>query len=537
MFSITKPNQHKLEYFTFFNDKDLYFKLIRTWLKKSRKYGTQEIISDKGKRSYKINEPIIIEEDSFDFRSKYGLTYRKEGDEYKRNFEYEIKIRSRDNMKSYYLCFKPEISDFYYGKHATKGDHNPYKPKKNKEGVEVNYVSVNVTYDEGQELFKKLMEKLGLGKYWTNQKKDMGKIKQCEFYLRYNHDKEGYVGETLHNVDRVIGLSDFCQKKTTLDKEEGKYLLYSIRSNSFDELGFENHKKEWKFAIKTYRAREWQKFNENEPLHNPKLEIYLDDEKKGRKYPDLNDFEELKNEMRQIAGNICLWSKINNEDFIEDSYFSPSNAERFEVIEKTEYLEKLNKLYERIKPEIRKEILELASKRDYLKCLCIYENVTYKTLMKFTKLSEIWIKKITYNLEEKGIIQTYRGSNIAHNTSYKDKKTGKVRNFGSPTYIVFKNKFICESTKSIVSVLDHDIDGNEFEEEREKRKEDRKERREKRKYWRKTFSKELIHKKVIKHLVEKEYLEKCNGGLYELTNFTFEGEIPEKYESLMEEYG
>lgn len=463
---------------------DLYFSLIHSWMK------------NKG--------VIFLDSDSFDFNSKDGMTYRKEEDNYKRNFEYTIKLRSRDNLRKFYISFKPDISKFFYGRSAKYGDYKPYKPKKG-EGVEVEVNGTYYSFEETQELLRKLMIHLGVGKYWEYQNKDKGKIRQCEYYLRYAENKEQEIANKIHEMDKVIGLSDYEETKITRTKEESAYLLYSLRSNRFDELGFSNNKGKWRFAIKTYRVREWQKFDYKDPLHNPKLEIYMDEEKRGKEYPDLKDFYKLKEEMYQIIGNICIWSKISNEDFISDSYFNSENISQYEIKEKKNMIEKLNKLYQSIKPEIRKEASKLDSVRDYLKCLSIYENITYETLKKFTGLGVDWVKKLTYKLEEKNIIKTYRGTNTAHSK------------FASPTYIIFQNKIIAEVTKAIVDVMDFSFDNKDFEEEREKRKEERTEKRERRK--KHVFSRKELTESELKILVENKIIEYRNGGVYELLNY------------------
>ena len=184
---------------------------------------------------------------------------------------------------------------------------------------------------------------------------------------------------------------------------------------------------------------------------------------------------------------------MKDKHIIGDNYFDPEKTIEFDFIKKTNLKDKLRELVQCIKPEIRKEVTQSNSVRDYLNHLIINDQVTYKSLEKSTGLGYDWIRKLTDKLEEKDIIQRIKSSiNI----------------------IMFKNKFVADITKAIVSMLDFTFDN---EPDREKRKIERKERRERRK--KHIFNVWELKEKAITWLVENKHLPYRNGGDYEVRNY------------------
>jgi hypothetical protein len=483
---IKKPIQHKLHYYTFFKSPDIYYKLIYLW----NKYGYRE---------------FKIDDKNYTFNSKLGNVYRKtDGETLKQNFEYVIKDERKGDIKTSYVKFMPRI------KNTFQKDGKKFKLLKG-EGVEIEIITVYHSMKESQELLNKIFKKLGLEKYWKYQDKTIGSVRQNEHYIRYDAKKEQMVANTLGDIQELIRNSGDGETKITINKEEGKYNLLSLRSECFDDLGFNNNNKKWVFAIKTYRAREWRQFEEHNPLHHPKFEIYLDeDKKKGkRKYPNLADYEKLTSEMYNIIGNIFSWSQVNNNDLISDLYFDSDDEEDIEINTKENVLEKLKERYKRIFPEIRKEVNRLPSKRDYLNCLINYGEVTYKTLTEWTNLSKDWIKRITYSLEEEGIIHVTKGNNVCHGF------------FGSPVFIRFATEKMKNITKAIVRDIDVQLEENK--EKIEERKTKRGIRREK---YNTTMRKKTISKRILSE-IEKQKLfdikiiKELNDDFYSLEQFKY----------------
>jgi len=490
---IIQPQQHKLHYYTFFDEPELYYSLIYEWLKQSNKYGNEIVEDKKGRKHNQIKQPIFIGDDSFNFRCKYGMTYRKEGDDYKRNFEYEVKLRSRDNMKSFYISFKPEISKFYHGKNEEYGDYNQYKPKKNKEGVEVQLISVNLSFEEGQELLKKIMGNLGVGKYWENQRFDIGILRQCEFYIRYHSKYERKIGMIIDDMNKVIGLCGNDYTKVTRDQENYKYTLYSLRSNRFNDLGFNTNNGKWRFAVKTYRALEHQKFKENEPLSHPKLEIYLDEEKK-KGYPDLKDFFEIRNTIYQIVANIIKWAKIEDDGYIIDAYFDNEKFTEIEFIEAKEMYEKLKEFYDSLMPQVKGLCYSNLTFIHYLRELSINGQLDYESLSNNLGFGTDWIRKLTYKMESMKIITRIRSTN---------------------TIVQFHSYKVMEIVKSIIKMIDFEKELSEeyYEEIKEERIERRKQRK---KHIFNTFE---VPRERVNILLENKFIPYINGGLYEIRNY------------------
>lgn len=479
---IISPIQHKLHYYSFIDNVELYYKLISIYKKDIRE--------------------IIIDEEKYIFSSKKGMTNRKgENDKYYSNFEYSIKLEPKgksklENLRKLYIIFKPELENSFYGKHKKYGDYKPYTNKKGL-GVELEINTTYFEYEETQEKLKEIMEHLNISKFLPYQNKDKGLIRQCEFHIRYDEKKEMDVANTLNDLDRVIGLSTDEYTKITRTKVGNKFKLYSIRSNKFDELGFYNNDSEWRFGVKTYRLKEDSGLNKYHSIRHPKLEIYMDEKKKEEylklSYPKLNDFYTLKNSILDILTHIRYWSNLEDEELIGDNFFNPETKIEFDFIEKTNLKDKLNELVTTVKPEIRKEASKLDSVRDYLNHLIKNGQCTYESLQENTKLGYDWIRRLTDRLEEKEIIQRIKSSvNI----------------------IMFKNKFTEDVTKAIIQVMNKT---NDDEGDMEKRKEERKEKRERRK--KHIFNKFEISEKALDWLVENKEIPYRNGGLYELVNY------------------
>lgn len=490
------PVQHKLHYYSFIDNVQLYYSIIDKWIKQEKEYGKEKIKSKDGKISFRIKKPLIINGENYYFGSKYGLTYRKDENDYKRNFDYSFKLESKDKLKKLYILLKPELENSFYGKHKTYGDYKPYTNKKDL-GVELEINTTYFEFEDTQKILKQIFEYFNISKFFSYQNKDKGLIRQCEFHIRYEDKKEKDVANTLNDLDRVIGLSTDEYTKITRTKEGNKYKLYSLRSNKFDELGFFNNNSKWRFAVKTYRLKEDSGLTKYHSIRHPKLEIFMDEQKKDEylklSYPRLNDFYKLKNSMYDILAHIIYWSNLEDSQLVGDNYFDPEKEIEFEFIEKTNLKEKLKQLVECVKPEIRKEVSKLDSVRDYLNHLVKEGQATYKSLQEYTGFGYDWIRRLTDKLEEKEIIQRIKSdSNI----------------------IIFKNKYTSDITKAILQVINFTYDEDN---ENEKRKEERKEKRERRK--KHIFDKFEISEKALNWLVENKEIPYRNGGLYELVNY------------------
>jgi DNA-binding Lrp family transcriptional regulator len=471
------PVQHKLHYFTFIDNVELYYKLISI---------------------YKSNDTeFFLDDEKYILSSKKGITNRKgEDNKYYTNFEYTIQMKSRDKLKKLYIVFKPELENSYYGLSKKYGDYQPYNNRKGY-GVEV---EINTTYfelEDTQIVLKQIFEHFKISKFWHYQNKDKGIIRQCEYHIRYIEKKEQEVANVLKKIDSIVGLPIDEFSKVTRIKESNKYKLYSIRSNKFDELGFYNNNSQWRFGIKTYRVKDDTGLSEYDSIRNPKLEIYMDEQKKEEylklSYPRLEDFNKLKYSMFDILTHIIKWSNIEHDHFVSDNYFDSEKEIDFEFIEKSQMEYKLKQLVECVKPGIRKEASKLDSVRDYLNHLIINGQATYESLIESTGLGYDWIRKLTDKLEEKEIITRIK-SNV--------------------NMIVFKNKYVEDVTRAIVKVMDfaYDEDG-----ERDKRKEDRIESRNRRK--RHVYDRWELNEKVINMLIEEKVIPKRNGGMYEVVNY------------------
>lgn len=511
---LIQPHQHKLNYFTFFDDPKLFYSVISAWLHYSKKYGTEIVEDEKGKKHTQIKQPIFVGDDSFNFRCKKGMTWRKmEDGSFKRNFEYEIKLRSRDNMRSYYISFSPEISKYHYGLSDKYGDYQQYKLKKRLEGVNVQINTVNYSYEVGQEILKEIMKILEIDNYWDNQRLDMGVIKQCEFYIRYNSKYENKIGSIIEDMNKVIGLCGNDYSKITRDRKDFKYMLFSFRSNRFDELGFNNNEGNWSFAVKTYRALEYHKFQDNEPLAHPKLEVFLDEQKRGD-YPDLIDFFEMKNTMYQIIANIITWAKIKDDSYIIDSYFDNEKFIEIDFIEAKAMYEKLKKFYESLMPEVKTVCYSSNSFFDYLRLLSVNGQMDYNSISKKTGFGKDWIRKLTYKMESLKIIKRIRSVN---------------------SIIQFHSNRVMEIVKSIIKMIEFekDLSFDDMEERKEKRIKSRKNRKIKLTILEQNF----IKKSGIRLLAKIGIVNKVNGGLYRLQNVDFLKEKPQNYKQLVRDYG
>lgn len=487
--SITKPIGHKKHYYTFFTNTDIYYKLIHLW-------------SKKGPHEFFINDKKYV------FSSKKGNVYRKnENGELKQCFEYIItNYRDEDNPdpKKCYFKFMPRLKDTF------QKDGNKFKLMKG-EGAELEIITVYYSMIESQNLLYEIFKQFGIKEYWNYQDQSKGSIRQNEHYIRYDADKEKLIANTLKDMQELISNGSDGETKITINKEENKYKLFSFRSECFNELGFNNNNKQWVFAIKTYRAKEWRKFNELDPLYHPKLEIYMDEDKKEgkRKYPKLSDYQKLTEEMYNIIGNILLWSGVNREDLISDMYFDSEDINNIVFQEKENVLDKIKKRYERMAPEIRKEVIKLPSQRDYISCLLKYDEVTYQTLTKWTNLGPDRIKQITYDLKDVGLIKTYKGNNVSHGF------------FGAPINITFSNEKMKNITKAILRSIEVDLEENyqSFKERKIKRAI----RREK---FNITMKKKIFLKKVLNNfekqiLFDSNIINEINNNFISLTEYNY----------------
>lgn len=481
----------------------------------SKKYHT-DIVEDKNGKSHTvINQPFFIGDDVFDFRCKKGMTWRKTEDgTFKRNFEYEIKLRSRDNMRNFYISFSPEISKFHYGLSKKYGDYQPYKLKKRCEGVNVQVNTVNYSYESGQEILKEIFRLLSVDKFWDNQRMDMGIIKQCEYYIRYNNKYERKIGQIIQDMQQVIGFTGTHQTKVTCDVRNFKYFLYSLRSSRFSELGFNTNEDKWNFAIKTYRAKEYRKFQEGQPLFYPKLEIYFDEEKKDG-YPELKDFYKIQNTMYQIMANIIKWAKIKDEDgYIIDSYFDNEKFIDIEFIESKEVYEKLKNYYSSMMPEIKTDCYKSFGMYDYYNCVLDKGNPSYDDLCLSTGFSKEWIRKISKKLEAEKLIKRIRSVK---------------------TFVQFHSNKIMEISKAIIKSFEFEMNLND--DSRKERKEKRVRSRKSRKIKPTILEQGYIKKSGVRLLAKIGIVNKVNGGLYRLQNIDFLKEKPENYKQLVRDYG
>lgn len=475
---IIEPITHKLHYYTHFDSVDLYYSLINAW-----------------KDDNQIFKKFSLEGDNFIFSSKGGMSYRQIGEEqYRRNFEYTIKLESDDKIKKFYIAFKPELPNTFYGESKKFGDYQPYKLKKG-EGVEVEVNGTYYSLEDSQELLKKIMNYLGLKKYWQYQNKDKARIRQMEFYLRYHEHKEKAIGQKLNDINEVVGLSSDEYTKITRKKENWAYSLFSIRTDRWHDLGFNNKGGNWRIGIKTYRTREWQSFGDTSALRHPKLEVYLDEEK-VKEYPSLSDYEKLKQTMYDIIGNVAIWGNLDYNDFIEDNYFKPMTSNILNVKEKSNMIKKLRELNKCICGGIRKEISKSDSIRDYLNCLIKNEFASYNDIMKATHLKYDWVKQLTYKLEQKNIIKVIRSTE---------------------NIIGFKSIQISKIIKAIVETI-NEFDTNP-EKESSQRKSERRERQDKPK--KKIHLKKELNDSEIKALISVGVINERNGGIYQLINFEY----------------
>lgn len=533
MLRMVKPQPHLIDYYTFFDNTKLFYSLIKTWINKSYKEGVETVIDEKGKESTRIKKPLIIGDDTFYLRSKKGMTWRKlENGTFKRNFEYEIKMQSRDKMKSFYISFSPEISNYHYGPNKTYGDYQPYKLKKKCEGVDCHVIHVNIDYDVGQNILKLIMKSLELDNFWNNQREDMGKIKQYENYIRYNEKYERKIAMILEDMTKVIGFCGSGLTKFYRDMEDYNYDLIYLKSNRFGELGFYTDQDKWRFAIKTYRSREYRQFETEQPLRHPKLEIFLDDEKKGRTYPDLKDIKKLQQTINQIFANIIKWAKIDDKDsYIRDSYFDNNKFIEIEYIEAKQLYDQLKKFYVSLMPEVKTDCYKNLGIYDYFNCILVNGNVNYEQLCLSTGFSLDWIRKITYRLESMKIVRRIRST---------------------LSLIQFHSNKIMEIVKGILNAFKFEMNMNE--KSRKLRKNKRIKSRENRKDLKTKIKDKLTRKNKLKlepTILEEQFVKKSgvrlwskiglvkkvNGGLYRLQNIDYLDKKPENYEKLLRDYG
>ncbi len=501
---LISPVTHKLEYYSFFKCTDIYYTTISNW--KFKKDGFK------------------IKDNSFDFISKKGMTYRLENGEYKPNFEYMIELIYNENdayvgskkekgkLKSLHITIKPELENSYYGLSKDYGDHKPYTLKKGI-GTQIKVTSVYFSFNETQKILYQIFKKFNMDLYWKKQDFDKGTLIQHELHQRYNEKKENNVAKTLNHILLFCGVSDDQYTKLNLNKTESKYKMFSIKTDRWNDMGFKDNDNKYRFALKTYRTRKFDTFNKLNILRHPKLEIYLDEENiKRKEYPKLSDIDLVKDVQHQILGNISIMAKLKDEDFISDLYFDAEKYYHKEIEDKTKVLKKL-KQETKMNMHIVKRLSSGAdSIRDYLGCLLDHTQASYESLKQYTGFEIDWIKQITYALKETKIIKVLRSS------------------FNQ---VEFYNNNLAEYSRmhlESINMIEKDHEANRI-----LRKENRiKSRNRVRK---KVLSRQFLPKLAIIELVTKGFVEKSNGGFYELINFVYPDEKPENYQDFAVEYG
>jgi len=415
---LSSPKQHKLHYYTHFDDVDLYYNLINIF--KSPKPEWKKHY-DKRKKEYNGWE-FFVDDIKYVFKSKKGLVCRKNGKgNLLQNFEYTIQIHEEDKgLQKFYGVFSPRIKNTYYK------DGNPFKLPHD-EGVQIELDTTYYDMIEGQLHLKKLMDEIGVGKFFKSLNIKKGTIRQCEFYIRYDEKFEKRVAQVLKNIDELISFTTDEYSKVTRIKAQNQIKLFSLRSNRFDELGFFNNEQKWRYGLKTYRLKNDTNIQEGISIKNPKLEIYMDEKKKDDflklEYPELSDYSKLKETMFQIIGNIMLWASIKNNDLIGDNFFDPESKDKFQVREKKHAFQKLRNFYEGLAPEIKAEARE-DNIRDFLRALVVNECMTYQQLMDSTAFGYDWVRKLTKRMEKLGIIKKIRSAKSF--ILFVNKKTAKV---------------------------------------------------------------------------------------------------------------
>lgn len=414
------PVQHKLHFHKFIENKDLYYQMIKRYINCEDK----PHLEDGKKNGYEF----FIGEDKYVFKSKKGISNRKNGKGLLRqNFEYTFKLEypeglsKPEKLEKAYILFKPYSKDFYYK------DGKPLKlPYGEGVGIEI-----NTTYKEMKDvdiLVRKILEYLKLDEFLEYENNESGVIRQCEYYVRVDEEYETRIANVLKKIEEMVSLSTDEYNKVTRNRKGTKYNLYSIRSNQFQELGFFNNDTKWRYGLKLYRLKDDSKLEENDPTRHPKVEIYLDEKKNDDflklEYPRLDDFSKLKETMFQILGNILLWASVLEDGLIQDKFYDPKNDDKFLVIPKKNAFQKLKNFYERITPDIRKEVTQLESKRDYLRALVHDEQINYKKLMEQTGLGYERVRKMTSELQDAGILKRIKTSRSI--MMFKNRKTYKI---------------------------------------------------------------------------------------------------------------
>ena len=321
------PVQHKLHFHKFIENKDLYYQMIKKYINCK----DEPHYEDGKKNGYEF----YIGEEKFVFKSKKGISNRKYGNgKLMQNFEYSFKLEypeglsKSETLEKAYILFKPYSEDFYYK------DGKPLKLPYG-EGVGIEIVTTYKEMKDVDVLVRKILEYLQLDEFLEYENNKSGVIRQCEYYVRIDEEYETRVGNVLRKIDETICLSTDVFRKVTENRKGTKYNLFSIRSNQFNELGFFNNDGKIRYGIKLYRLKDDSKLEENDPTRHPKIEIYLDEQKKDDylklEYPRLDDFSKLKETMVQISGNILIWASVLEDGLIQDKYYDPKNDDKFLV--------------------------------------------------------------------------------------------------------------------------------------------------------------------------------------------------------------
>jgi len=367
------------------------------------------------------------------FYSKKSGLYRKEGDDYKRLFEYVIHARDQVGHKKLDVVIKPRVRGMYYRSRKT-GKFEKFKLP-GEEGTLLFIQSSYMEWDEVLDLLKKIFECLDINTaYLAEIRVEDSKITTLERHVRVSTSVESPVADTLRAFEFWLrdqpGTKVKVRQDVEEDTSEGRaYVFYKVTFKKAQMIP--ERFQGLAFYVKMYRIREWKTANvEDNIKHSFKVEAGVDPDWSDERVP-LEYEKELTDFLDRLVISILAKAGVQRGNLLGDDHFKPETRleKEVELIDFPTLQELKGAFISRVNEnEQFGEVLENVLARAVLKLVTLHGWVDLKKLAQELHYSERRIREIVKMLEELGLLV-------------------RVRTFGA-SMVQFRNTLLEEAVKS-----------------------------------------------------------------------------------------
>ncbi len=381
-----------------------------------------------------------------------------EGDDYSQYYEYNIKLRERDDDGDTY---KPPL--------ALSVDIQPQDPDLvNPDGkpLETPYgagsrVLIATTWADSPDVIEtRLLDvlELALGvdrdalEHARNP--DSRRIMKAEAHVRFDIAYKNAVVETLEQSKQLIAYGGDSKIDAHQKRQREGWLEAVVDAERWWLLGFP--REDYDIKTKVYQSSNWADTDPSNPFHHPKLEASYSGARGDNSHPHASEWDDVLGTLREVVSSHLEWAGVDREQLVADDFQDGSALPQYKYEHPVGRREQLKERYENVATEIYREATKASTTAvyDLLRSVAVESGASYDTLEDRTGLARSTIRYHVKRLEDAGV----------------------VSRVGNPVLVVFPTLAILEQAEDILRRIYPEDQLEDIQERAEQRREDREQR-------------------------------------------------------------